>query len=208
MNKFSAIIPSCGYGTRMNMMPNQSKELLINPDTSKPLIQWHIDLCKKYDIEPIFIVRPEKKDLISYLEKQQYKPILYSPNEGEEWMYTIYNNREYFSEKNILLLPDTTFSPQDVIVELKEHLEWLEFVLLLHEIPQNEQYLWGIYENEVVLEKPKACYSNLAWGVIGFDINCVDAFKELGETKKINLQKRVKYDILLNNFKDVTRGNK
>lgn len=204
--RMAAIIPCAGYGTRMGMKPNKSKELLINPETNEPLIKWHIDLCKEYNLEPIFIVRPEKKDLIKYLKG--HRIIKYTPVQNEEWMYTVYNNRQHFSTKNILLLPDTCFSPRNAIVELKNHLEWLEWVLLTHEVPQNQSSLWGIYQDECILEKPKDATSTKAWGVIAFDISCVNGFKELGETKKIDLRKRVKHDILLNEFKDITRGDK
>lgn len=201
--KFRAIIPCCGYGTRMGMQPNKSKELLPNPTTGEPLIQWHIDLCKKYDIEPLFIIRPEKTDLIEYVK--DYECILYSPKEGEEWMWTIYNNREHFGDKNILLLPDTIFAPEDKIVELKEHLEWLELVCLTHEVEDNTK--WGIIDSYHIYEKTKDVHTvSISWGVIGFDKSVVDIFQQMGSGNKIaNISKLVKHNIPLDVFEDLTR---
>ena len=201
--KFSAILPCCGFGTRVNMPANQSKELLLNPATNQPLIQWHIDLCQKYEIEPIFIIRPAKTDLIEYV-KDIGTTVLYEPKENEEWMFTIYNNREHFGVKNILMLPDTTFEPAD-LTELKLQLEWLELVSLTHEV--SEPTKWGTITDSYIYEK-QDWGNNTAWGVLGFDISIVHIFEDLGKYKQTDISKFVKHQLPLINFKDHTRNGK
>lgn len=199
--RFKAIIPCCGYGTRVGMKPNESKELLPNPTTGEPLIKWHIDLCKKYDIDPVFIVRPEKTDLIEYLK--DHEVVLYQPVENEEWMDTIYKNKEHFGQKNILLLPDTVFGPDDTIEEMKKHLEWLELVCLTHEVEDPTK--WGVIDEINILEKPASTWVKTAWGVIGFDISIIDIFKQMAVDKKAYIAKLVKHNISLDAFEDLTR---
>lgn len=204
-----AVIPCCGFGTRVGMRSDQSKELLINPETGKPLIQWHIDLCEQYKIRPIFLVRPEKQDLVTYLTNLglENNIVLYSPIPGEEWMSTIYNNKEHYGPKNILLLPDTVFQYEACMADFLQNLAWLEVVILTHEVPENERHLWGIYspQQQILFEKNKNADSNKAWGVIGFDLSMVGMFSDLEKYKEFNLQKLVKHDIPIKGFKDLTR---
>lgn len=202
--KFSAIIPCCGLGKRMNMKLNESKELLLNPETNEPLIQWHINLCQKYDIEPIFIIRPAKTDLIEYV-KDIGTIILYEPKENEEWMFTIFNNKEHFGQKNILMLPDTTFESVDIVIpELKENLEWLELVSLTHNVDDNLK--WGTITENYIYEKQDIGYNKTAWGVLGFNISVVHIFEDLGKHKQSDISRMVKHQIPLNSFKDLTRN--
>lgn len=201
---FNAILPCAGFGTRVNMPADKSKELLVDPTTKKPLIQWHIDLCKEYNIEPIFIIRPEKTDLIEYV-KDIGTTVLYTPKENEEWMFSIFNNKEHFGVKNILMLPDTTFEPKEIMKEMKEQLEWLELVSLTHEVTTPN--LWGCITDSHIYEK-QDWGNNTAWGVLGFDISIVHIFEDLGKYKQTDISRFVKHQLSLTNFKDHTRNGK
>jgi dTDP-glucose pyrophosphorylase len=203
-SKVTAVIPCCGYGTRVGMKPNESKELLINPTIKQPIIQWHLDLCNKYGLEPLCIVRPEKRKLLTYLDKHKIQWVLYSPQYNEEWMHTIYNNREYYSDKNILLLPDTIFTPKSKIKDIVDLLdEPYDLIFGTHLVKDPSK--WGIITPDFLIEKPEAdILFNLAWGVIGF--KDVEIFKELGYNKKVALKNYA--TVKLTSFKDLTRGKK
>src|SRR6266850_3092271 len=101
-----AIIPCAGFGTRVGMKSNQSKELL--PDSNnKPLIQYSLDICRLYQIDPLVILREEKKDLQEYLKKEKVNYITIKP-EGE-WYDTVLKSQGHWDENNVLMLPDTKF---------------------------------------------------------------------------------------------------
>jgi dTDP-glucose pyrophosphorylase len=204
-SEVTAIIPCCGYGTRMNMPVNKSKELLINPDTNKPLIEWHLDQCKEYNIKPLCIVRQEKLDLMLYLLNKDIDFIVYTPKPNEEWMHTIYNNKQYYNEmKNILLLPDTIYEPKEALKEIKDLLDIYDFVFGTHEVKDPEK--WGLVNLNSLLEKPKNPSHNRAWGILGF--NDVEIFKQLGYNKEIDLSLRLIQFVDLDLFKDLTRNEK
>ena len=56
------IIPAAGFGTRINPGADESfaKELLIDPQTGKPLICWGIDLALKFGYDVHVITREPK----------------------------------------------------------------------------------------------------------------------------------------------------
>ena len=49
MNRYTAIIPCAGFGTRMKMLPHQAKELLLDED-GNVTIDWSLSICKRYNI--------------------------------------------------------------------------------------------------------------------------------------------------------------
>lgn len=205
-SKVAAIIPCCGYGTRMNMPIDKSKELLINPNTDEPLIEWHLELCKLFDIEPICIVRPEKQDLIDYLRISGVKTILYTPEEKQSWAETIYNNKDHYNEKNILLLPDTVFAPKKALKQVKNALYKYPLVFATHLVYDYPN--WGIVRPNKLYEKPQSLdfryIQEAAWGLIGF--TDAQIFKDLIDKKESDIKN---YKVInINKFKDLTRTGK
>ena len=199
------IIPCCGFGTRMNMPPNQSKELLLDSN-NKYLIEYPMEICKKFNLEPIFIVRPEKQDLIKYLQNNNYEPFITSP--GKEWAQTVLKSQELWDEKqNILLLPDTRFEPISVINDIKKSLEFgSEAIFAVHEVDNISK--WGFVSKAVYAEKPNLVQPGPAWGIIGFTKKAGTAIFTNMQQKFYNAHEFCTNFVFLDNFKDVTRTGK
>lgn len=198
------IIPCSGFGTRMKMSKNKSKEML--PDNIfgyKHLIDYPLYICKLFNLEPLIIVRKAKKDLINYLKKNKVRYIFYEPKKGEEWWKTVLSSKNNWDQENLLLLPDTRFTPYSIIEDMKKGLELgNNAVFAVHKVndPQN----WGIIKNYCLLEKPKDLKDpEMAWGLIAFN-------KFEGEAIFTSMNHGYIYlentgFVYLNNFHDITR---
>lgn len=168
MNKKTiAIIPCAGLGTRMGMLPHEAKEML--PDKAynyTHMIDYPIDICNQYNLDPLFISREEKTTLNDYLYSKGKNVLIIKP-EGE-WNSTVLASKDHWRENNILLLPDTRFFPQSTIENIQTSLELgNQAVLALHEVkdPKN----WGVVQSYKIIEKPKDLEGpQMAWGLIGF----------------------------------------
>lgn len=198
------IIPAAGFGTRMGMKIDESKELLIDPETNAPIIQYSLDLCNKYNLEPVVVTRAEKRDLIDYCDRQHVLTQIIVP-EGE-WMNTVLMSSNYWDRDNILILPDTRFNPTDVILEMKKDLELgARTSIALHKVPDADK--WCIVRSYTLMEKPK-CYpgEQYAFGLIAFTKAEGRAiFTELKDSKvALPYNSSFRY---LENFKDITRDS-
>lgn len=168
-----AIIPCAGYGTRMNMRPDQSKEMLTDPENRRPLIDYALLICQLFDLSPLIITRKEKMDLNRYVfnkaEIQMIEP------QGE-WPDTVRASQDHWHDENILILPDTRFSPINVIEEMRT---WLndpncpdDYAIANHMV--NDADKWGVLvglstQNAVLYEKPTHLPSyQCAWGLLGW----------------------------------------
>ncbi len=159
-----AIIPSAGYGTRMSMKPNESKEMLID-STGKPVIQYSLDLCSKYGLEPIIITRKEKTDLINYV---QGNATLHIIEPFGEWPDTVLSSSKLWGKRNILILPDTRFSPDSVLQDISDQLALgCKSVTAYHNVTDPTK--WCVIDNYKLTEKPLASNSSAALGLIGFE---------------------------------------
>jgi len=203
--RIKALIPACGYGTRVGMLPHQSKELIIDPGTNQPLIQWHLDICKKYNIEPLVIVRKEKIELIEYCKQQNVQYVVIEP-EGE-WPNTILKAKDHWGDANILLLPDTRWSDENVLVNIKKSLQnHKSFAIAKHWVTDGDK--WGMLRNsdgyDIIMEKSPSLRIGWAWGILGFN-------KKVGENLFSALLCEKQYRIedrqffILRWFKDITR---
>ncbi len=204
MSKIKAIIPCAGFGTRMNMKPNESKEMLL--DDGKPIIKYSLDLCKQYDIEPLIITRPEKQDLIKYVEALGADSIQIEP--GKEWPDTVLKSAKHWNDKNILILPDTRFHSTDVIWQIQQSLEnGFDIAFAVHTVADTSK--WGAVTPHTYCEKPSSKKPGLAWGLIGFERyagNCLFSnMSERGVTQYHNFPTTF---VFLESFVDITRGDK
>lgn len=195
-----AIIPAAGFGTRMNMPKDKSKELLDYE--GKPLIQHTIDKCIVTGIEPLVLLRKEKQDLIDYCAKTGVSFKVVTP-EGE-WTDTVLQSQLHWHKHNVLLLPDTLFKPTEALNHLRLNLELgNKIVFGIHKV--NDVSKWGQVARHLIIEKPLWAGPGYAWGIIGFDWHA-------GELLFRNMQQRSPFFIpdtsyiLLDEFKDVTRG--
>jgi len=173
MNNYKALIPCAGFGTRMRMLPHEAKELLPD-DQGNPTIDWCLNICNKYNIEPIIVTRPEKEEFNKYLDDRNIKYVF---DEGKAVGNSLLKTKEYWGDYNIVILPDTRFEyDENFFINIFECMKLgNDSVFALFKV--EDYYNWGIISNNTFYEKPKAQFTKTAyaWGVFGFT-------KEYGET--------------------------
>lgn len=201
------ICPCAGYGTRMNMAPNQSKELLIDPKTGYRLIDNTLMCANVTGASVHVITRKEKTDLIEYLSTKKNVTVQIIEPKGE-WPETALASKDYWDEHNILILPDTTWSPLLVTLEhIEESLKLgCKSVFALHKV--DDVTKWGAVFNYSVVEKPKFGNDGYAWGLIGFsDTKGYGLFSTMRD-KNIAYPLGSSSFLFLDRFKDLTRTGK
>lgn len=200
-----AIIPCAGFGTRMNMAPDKSKEMLEDPKTGEPLINFALNLCVKHEIEPLIITRAEKTDLIAHCRNWGIQIQIIVP-EGE-WMDTVLMSQPHWHKHNVLILPDTRFLPTDVLGDIKQDLLLgAHSSIALHTVRDADK--WCILRQYNLIEKPRHyAGEQQAFGLIGFtDFSGHGIFKQLKDEKVAMLDRSsFRY---LTDFKDLTRTGK
>lgn len=180
------ILPCAGFGERMGKP--QSKELLINPKTNRPYIEFALETIQKFPhAKKVHIVtRAEKVDLIDYLKTislelnlemdiQIIKP-------SKEWPDTVLQSENSWHMKNILVLPDTEFSPPEILNQINSSLDQSDLVFATFATNQISSFGALAFNNGEYLhaEKPTAdntlsktnvdCMQKAqAWGLIGFN---------------------------------------
>jgi dTDP-glucose pyrophosphorylase len=199
----NAIIPCAGFGTRMNMSPNQSKELIIDY-TGLPIIDYSLGLCRKYNLHPVIITRPEKKDLIEYLKNKDVTIILHDGS--GEWPTSILKAKSHWSEEgNILILPDTRFAPESVIPNIMTSLDLgVNATFALHKVDDISK--WGSIKDYAVTEKSQLTSAGHAWGIIGFQAHYGEELFTGMRVRNVQLQLTNTSFLMLDFFKDITRG--
>lgn len=218
MKKTLAIIPSAGFGTRMNVGRTDAKELLIDPVNNKPLIDWHLELANNNDLNSLVITRQAKQELINYLGAYPSNPsVLILEETKGEWPSTILESFPMWEENNILLLPDSRFKPSDeAIKSIKTLLEEddVDLVIAIHMIDDSSK--WGIVsmtkdEERIVLEeKPERLKGvrNYAWGILGFKKNVGKSLLESMEARAPHITPENTKLVELESFVDITRTGK
>jgi len=206
MSKVLGIIPCCGFGKRMGMTENQSKEMLLDSN-NKYLIEYCIKACEDNNIEPLFLVRKEKEDLIHYLTVNDLKMVIMEP--GKEWAETVYNSSEHWQENNILILPDTRWEPQSALKQIKQHLEFgSDVVFAIHKVEDVSK--WGEVDIVAYNEKPEVMEDykdGMAWGLIGFKQECgIKLFQNMQRKGETFYNPIWTQFIFLDEFKDLTRN--
>lgn len=206
--KTKAIIPAAGLGTRVGMKPNESKEMLIDPITKKPVIDYALELCTKYNLEPVIITRKAKKDLIKHVENDSHLLIVDEDFiDGKEWPDTVLASQMFWGANNILILPDTRFEPNDIIRELDISLKLgAEISLALHRVGDGSK--WCIVRDYMICEKPESKDPAWAWGLVGFKQEAgIELFEGLKVRGQYNNLSRTSFSYL-KSFKDITRNKK
>lgn len=182
-NQIQIILPCAGFGRRVGS-PN-SKEMLPHPfNRNKRIIDFSLETAQKFQIPVLAVLRKEKTELISYLKQIDLVKIV-EIEPTQDWQESILSVQQYFSKKNILMLPDTEFSSQDVVLKILESLDTknLAYGTLQtnKELNSNEISSWGWIKKHpreqasklFIWEKPKITdvsltENYLAWGLIGF----------------------------------------
>lgn len=200
-----AIIPCAGYGIRMGMSPDKSKELLINPSTGFPIIKYHLNLCEDYGLLPLIVTRKEKTDLLYYADENNVDTLVIEPK--GEWPNSVLLSKDKWMETNILLLPDTKFEPHDIIVDMLTDLQLGANISLgVHQV--TEPAKWCIIEKGTMFEKPNWIFGpSFAFGIIAFTkFRGNQLFYDL-EHKKNHTLVNTSFHYL-ESFKDLTRTGK
>jgi NDP-sugar pyrophosphorylase family protein len=200
-----ALIPCAGYGTRMRMQPHEAKELLPD-ENGKPTIEWSLNICREYNIEPVIITRKEKIEFINYLENNN---IQYVIGGGESTGESLLNAKEYWDDYNIMILPDTRFNyPKNLFIDIFKCMKaGNDCVFALFNVEDHSN--WGIICENVFYEKPKRTFTEkdnaYAWGIIGFrkeyGETLLNSYNTTSEPLKLN---NPGY-LFINNFRDISR---
>jgi choline kinase len=164
------LIPAAGFGRRVGSPP--AKELLIHPVKNVALIEAAINFSYELDAIPVVISRTEKFELNQFCgELNKKRKIELLPIEkSREWPESLLLAKDFWGQKNIVLLPDTLFSPEQIVHRMFAALDESRYSFATHQVadPQN----WGILDKRGEelwhCEKPTMASQNLAWGVFGF----------------------------------------
>lgn len=197
-----AIIPCAGFGTRMGMETTQSKELLLDPSTNDPLLKYHLNICKNYDLKPVIVTRKEKTDLIHYCAVEGLECLVIDAK--REWPYTVFMSYPKWGDNNIMLLPDSKFEPHNIINNIKEDL-YLGSDISLAVHPVSNPDKWCVVNNYKLVEKSKELTGfHYAFGIIGFKRSTgLSLFNGLDLKKEAELR-NTSFQYLME-FKDITR---
>ncbi len=200
MNDILTIIPAAGFGTRVGTDSNKSKELMIDPVTNKPLIEYWLDFV----VNPFLIIRKEKQDLIDYCNERGIQYMITETT--KEWPQTVLKSKSFWKKNNILILPDTRFddSPTqyDLLIKYSKKLGFA-----VHKVDDLSK--WGAVKVGKTSEKPETTEKGYAWIMIYFEpkigIQLFETYSKPNtwfqfplETKMINVK----------NVKDITRSGK
>ena len=171
----TCLIPSAGFGKRLGSP--LAKEMLVDPKTRRPLIDWSIELALQNGLKPIVITREEKWTLIRHIQDQwAHKGAeIFLIEASKEWPDSILKCHKVWGEINLLLLPDTRFEPTAIIRHLVSDCRQNAASFAYFETVDSLSN-WGVldWQNPGVLkicEKPsvvKIQEKICPWGVIAF----------------------------------------
>lgn len=200
-----ALIPCAGFGTRMRMAPHQAKELLPD-ENGAPTIEWSLNICKKYDIEPIIITRPEKEEFNQYLDKHN---ITYVFDEGNSVGESLLKTKKHWDATNIVILPDTRFDyPENFFIDTEKCMKaGNDYVFGLFEV--HDYHNWGVICNNVFFEKPKHTFTKYdyayAWGTIAFTRSKGEALLQSYNIVSKPFELKNAGYLFIDNFRDISR---
>lgn len=209
MSQAVAIIPCAGFGTRMGMSPDKSKELLPLAN-GKPLIEHHLDICRNLKIKPVILIREEKRDLLDFCRSRKIQTVLIDPK--GEWTSTVLQSQRVWGIRNLLMLPDTLYSPENTGKFLLQGLyDGADVAIATHS--PSDLSNWGVVRSSgagvlSLCEKPKdpTPATDKAWGLLGFTKHSgFKLFTGFESKQWFTIDNAFVVDML--NFKDVTRGN-
>lgn len=195
----------------------EAKELLVNPYTGKPFIEFSFSQARRLEASIVLIIREEKKALKSWAVdycKQNFLSLeILEISPTSEWPETVLKSAPLWGDKNILLLPDTDWKPFSLLKVISEKIR-IPSMDAVYGVFKTGKLNWGFVKTNnglSVCEKPIHFLQDYeAWGIIAFTKESGNAlFKAHLEStfdhlvKNLNL-KAEKIDIL--EFNDRTRG--
>lgn len=169
----SVVIPAAGFGTRMGLPV--AKEMLINPGTGLRFVNLSLEQAKGLEAKVILITRKEKKELIDYVslfcQEQQLLLDVLQIEPTSEWPETVLLSEHSWTERNLLILPDTDWKPLGFVQDMVQ--QWTQNSSdVIYGVFDSNKSNWGYVKAEEglwICEKPEQPLEGfMAWGIIGF----------------------------------------
>lgn len=204
------ILPSAGFGTRVGAPYSSGKELMEDPVTKAPLIKYMLDLALWLKFPVTIISRPDKVEFNRYiLSNYPSVELLIRSDLAGEWPDTILKSEAYWSDHNIVLLPDTRFSyPLATVKAISKQLFSRKLAFGIFDIKEEDSYKFAVLKGNKACEKPDIWGSKQAIGIFGFR-------KSVGKQLFSGFSSRKWFEldaepgiIELEWFKDITRNGK
>ena len=204
------LLPCAGFGRRVGSP--EAKELLPLRE-GQPLIQQPLQRARVLGWPSLAITRPEKPSLVNYLEEEFPETEVQFCRVTEEWPHTVFESRSKWRTWNLLVLPDTDYSPEDAWEKMWGQREGVSLVVGEHEV-QNPR-AWGAVVGEgdslLAFEKVGNASFSKAWGLLLFHRslgeNLFQAFIDSRRQQQgIVLPSHLKANFFaLQSFRDLTR---
>ncbi len=138
------------------------------------MIEWALKLAKLNKMNAVIISREDKVDLNVFLEKKKATydlEVLYIAS-SLEWADSLLQAEMLWADRNIVLLPDTRFTPTSIIGSLNSSLIHAPYNFATFQ-PKSLN-AWGAVRCKdkkcFIAEKPQVTIAtDLAWGLFGFN---------------------------------------
>lgn len=179
VNDALILIPAAGYGTRVRTVQDRAtptaspdcKEMLSRPGYDH-MIDFALDIAARLHVAAHVITRKDKVSLAAHLERRQREqPLTFQFVEPtREWPESILVSEPHWRARNLVILPDSDFSPLSIIVEMIEALASAQTVWALFEASADECRSYGVVDTKLNrhAEKPLDPHGAQPWGVFGF----------------------------------------
>ncbi len=179
VNDALILIPAAGYGTRVRTVqdcatPSASpdcKEMLSRPDYNH-MIDFALDIAARLHVAAHVITRKDKVSLAAHLERRQREqPLTFQFVEPtREWPESILVSEPHWRMRNLVVLPDSDFTPEAIAGEMIEALASAQTVWALFEASAEQCRSYGVVDTKLNRHAEKPLDSNGAqpWGVFGF----------------------------------------
>lgn len=212
------LIPAAGFGKRVGGPP--AKEMLMDRESQRPLIDWSIELALESGLKPLIITRQDKVSLISHIEsKWRSKGAdVFLIEESKEWPESILKSESKWGDINLMLLPDTRFAPRSLLRDLIRDCERGSDLSFAFFRTNESLETWGVLdwsENKMlrICEKPhnlSSCENQAPWGLIAFQKKIgKKLFSDLLKSNQTHewFQCEASYSLQpLTHFRDITRN--
>ncbi len=170
------ILPAAGFGTRVGSP--EAKEMLWAEGESFPMIQHALDLFADENCRFVVPTRKKKKGLIEFLARRSQYITLQLIETSAEWPDTVLQTEPHWLENNLLVLPDTRWSPVKEVLRLTSLLGTCDFSFSTFAAENPET--WGVFRDQPwsVCDKPPGSIQKASgsidrcWGHIAFKRDC------------------------------------
>lgn len=217
---FTAIIPAAGKGTRVGS-PVDGKELMMDPMTGRPLIDFAILAAEDAGCDKIVVAiqKGTKPLLQAHLANTFPAVVVHLTEPANEWPDTVLQTKDHWDDfNNIVILPDTRYNTNELKHLCEKHAEGVDtltFACLPGKIMEPEKFgIIALHEFSLAplftVEKPTSISeANItAWGLIAFNkhsgYKLFTAYSTRGQIHPLSAS--VTQLLYLSWFKDVTRN--